>query len=1216
MSCSKDAKKTDAKLKLNLSGITNIGNGIGNGGAILFGKSSSGEHFGKLINSTEENLELANGDWVFYAFMWERTGASNFSETVYCAKAIHQLNGTAVSIGLNLTNATCAGSEFSADNHYIDGLGKVRFANFFMEECDELGQANSFTCQLDNQGSALSYRLVFKSYRKLPGALPAISNEALFSQCVPVVGGTNVFSNGMGVNFPLGKSAMPFVVAAEMFLGSSDCGVTTQEVKGVYTHLFQRGLMSESSPENIMVSSTGQSCSTGPSNKVTCENYLGYWTGSSCVISENILASFLPVAECVGGLTSSSVKHIKQMVRIPKSYLCRDTNYALMGSDVFPGGNGSIRRPYKICSEWQLNQIGEVYSSSAAFANSSFKLMNDLDMNNADFNAPARPSCVGVAGSLYKSHHNLNPFGQITMNGCTVNEATAGTSFIGTFNGNNKTISHGRILVSSAANIGFIRNVGSNAVIKNLNFVNLEVEGDGYVGGIVGQINGSNTIISNVTINGGYIEGNDDFVGGAVGSMASSSTISAVKVKNVEINGTGKIGGLVGLNDGVIEKSMFRGKIRQHNLMDGQVGGLVGEATATSSITRSFSEGQIESSLKWIGGIAGINAGTINHAYSNMFLLSKYGGSGLDSFVGGITGSNQTGAMTNVYFNGKQVHKGPSGGVVTLDGISASGNTPTNCLSTSPLPFSSGCTSSSPALIRAGNTSLSGLTTDWKADVASALPRLKWEFDINSRACVLSENLASISSQVASGRGTFLLPVIVCTPDQLKTLAGTPAGRYVALGEDINIESWTSADLISSFSGILDGRKNSIYGLELLDLPDSGDLGIFKINSGTISNLNFIGNTLSRLSNSGNTGIVTGTNSGYLKKIYMFSNDVQIELNNVGSVAGYNTGTIDSVVIHQGYVIGLEAVGGVVGNNLGQILRVSANVGLDKYDTTYSKFGGIAGFNQAGGLIDQCEYGGKIYFPTPSIASYVYLGGLAGYNAGTIRNSMTTNHASLYFSNTSGVGGITGKNASGATIEKTLVSSKLIYHTSPVPGGADIGQLAGENYGSIDTASTFYLENKAGGFVASVQADYCSVGTMVALTNPSFLMMGSTDADLVENINFSDTSNSLKNLVPFSITANYQISYSEACSASSYFDFYKSYEPSAVGKKTIANFADINQFTNFDIAYESGNPATERNVARLLEYYKARMDGRAPTLTPPIWELEVGKHPRLVQIED
>lgn len=112
ISCSQSTKKTNAKLKLNLSGMTNIANGIGNGGAILFGKSSTGEHFGKIINSSEENLELANGDWVFYAFMWEKTGTSNFSDTVYCAKALQQLNGTAINIGLNLTNANCAGLSF------------------------------------------------------------------------------------------------------------------------------------------------------------------------------------------------------------------------------------------------------------------------------------------------------------------------------------------------------------------------------------------------------------------------------------------------------------------------------------------------------------------------------------------------------------------------------------------------------------------------------------------------------------------------------------------------------------------------------------------------------------------------------------------------------------------------------------------------------------------------------------------------------------------------------------------------------------------------------------------------------------------------------------------------------------------------------------------------------------------------------------------------
>lgn len=1211
MSCAQGTKKTAAKLKLNLAGITNLSNGIGSGGAILFGKSSTGEQFGKLVSATEQDLEIPNGDWNFYAVMWENASTVNLKETVYCGKSAQKLSGTATTVAMSLSNSTCADADFSAGNHYTDGSSKVHFANFFMEECDELGKANSFTCLRDNQGSAVSYRMVFKSYRRPPGAPVILSDEVLYSQCVPVTGGTTIFSNGMGVNFPTSKSAMPFVVSAEMFLGSTDCGATVAETKGVFTQVFQQGLMGDSTPENTLVSSSGLICSTGPSTKAACENYLGFWSGSYCTLSDNIFAAFLPAAECAGSTSTASMKYIKQMVRIPKDYLCRNTSYALVGTDIFPGGNGTILRPYKICSEWQLNQIGEVGYTSAGHESSSFKLMNDLDMNNADFNVLARPSCVGASGSIYKKHHNLNPIGQVTLNGCQSGDIkSTGISFTGTFNGNFKTIAHGRIIVESS-NVGFIRNIGSGGVVKNLNFVNLQVEGTSYVGGITGNMNGSNGIISNVTINGGHIESLGDNVGGVAGAMVSLNTISAVKVRDLSIKGQNKIGGLVGASVGTIEKSMFRGKIRQHTLLDGQIGGLVGEATVGSVINSSFSEGQIESSLKWIGGIAGTNAGTINNAYSNMFLLSRYGN---NAFIGGIAGGNQSGAMTNVYSDGVHSYKG-GGTPYTVDGISPFGSTATNCLSTSPIPVATSCTLKTAALMRQGTTSLSGLT-EWKADAVTALPRLKWEFDINSRACLLSENLASVATQVTSGRGTFLLPVMVCTPDQLKDLPAIPAGKYVVLGEDINIGGWASADLISTFAGNLDGRRNSIYGLTI-SVSGTNNVGIFMNNTGAISNLDIVGNNFTHV-NTGATGILAGVNSGVVKNIFLMGNAVQ-GINYVGSAAGSNSGTMDGIIINQGNVSGTTYVGGVAGSNEGVISHSSANVSVGDVNgsSVYYKIGGIAGFNGTSGIINQAVFGGNMNFFAASSTSPTYIGGIVGYNSGTLDNTMSKNYSQLNVRNSDGIGGLAGYNNTGAFIKKSLSLGKIIYQNAAVPNSANFHQIAGFDAGT--TLDTFYLENNSAGFIGQAIATTCSASEMDLITAaPSYLTFASPLADLLEPSMYTNSGDILKTMIPFTVTStNFVLNYSAGCVDGQSFSFYKSYDVTPfTGKRSIANFADFSNYTNFDMAYEANDPTLSQNIDRLYSYYKSKMYGTPPALTPPVWELEDGEYPRLLQIED
>lgn len=1207
-SCAESTKKTSAKLKLNLSGITNVTSGIGAGGVLLFGKSSTGEQFGKIVNAAEADIELTNGDWSFYAVMWEKTSGFNMSDAAYCGKSSQKLSGTAASVALNLTNVGCADSDFSGGKEYTDA-GKIKFAKFYTEECDDVLEGNGFTCFKDNQGSSLSYRMVFKSYTKAANGAPVVSSEALYSQCMTPNGGTTLFGAGMGVNFPAGNSAMPFIVSMEMFLGDSNCGNGSVNQKGVYTHVFAEGIAGQSTLTSKLVPSTDKMCLSFTSSENICNNYFGSFSNPTCTLSEAVISNFIPVADCPTA-SNMTIKSIKQMVSIPKDFLCRNMSYGLVGTDVFPGGSGSLRRPFKICNEWQLNQIGEQFSTSSNLYSFSYKLMNDLDMNKADFNVAARPSCVGATDSLYKKHHNLNPIGQMTVSGCTSAEKISGYGYTGTFNGNNKTIANGRILIKEGNGVGFFRILGNNAVVKNLNFKNLEVEGETYVGGVVGRFTGTTGSIDNVTMKDSHIESELDLVGAVTSATTSGASITNTIVTNTTVKGRNEVGGMVGLNSGTIQKSSFRGIVKSHEAMMGNIGGIAGRTESTSVINQVFSEGQIQTYLKFVGGIVGANLGTISMSYSNMSLFSFYTSDG--GKMGGIAGTNSGGVITAVYSDGLLKYMGTA--TMTTDGIVPTPiATPSNCISTSN-PTASPCSVQAYAGMRAGATILAGYPTEWKADVNNALPRLTWESLTQSRLCLKTVNQATVTAQVATGRGTLLNPVVICSISQLTSLSSTPANRYIVLGEDLNLSGLSASGIVTSFAGIFDGRGYSLYGMNA-DFTATGAYGIFANNTGKIFNVNVVGNSFAHTVN-GATGILAGVNSGVIKNVNLFGNMLQ-GISYTGQVVGSNSvgGIVDGAIVNQGKVVGTEYVGGVAGENNGSILRSSVNSEISHYGTAYSKIGGITGFNAPTGVLDQTSFSGAMNFPVASTESANWIGGLVGYNSGLIDNSMTKNFTSINVKNASAVGGIAGLNNVGGTIKRTFSTGKLVYSNGVVPNPSNFSQLVGYNSGTIEP-TTHFLKDNAGGFVAVAPVTTCSGGVMYFNSAP-FLEIGSYGADLVRRTNQTNNGDTLSTYYKFAdVGTAYVVTYDGPCTTGESFEFLSSYEPSISGEKSIADFADINTFDGYDIAYESDDPSLARNVDRFIAFHKSRMDGTVSPLTPPVWEFIEDEYPRLLQIND
>ncbi|WP_027340344.1 GLUG motif-containing protein [Halonatronum saccharophilum] len=153
----------------------------------------------------------------------------------------------------------------------------------------------------------------------------------------------------------------------------------------------------------------------------------------------------------------------------------------------------------------------------------------------------------------------------------------------------------------------------------------VDVKGEYRVGGLVGfhflgDIEGSSSR--------GLVEG-DIFVGGLVGRSNGDTTNTYFKGN---VNGTEEVGGLVGGNTGAISKSYAQSDVKGNE----RIGGLAG-SNINSSIEKSYSQGTVKG-INFIGGLVGENFSGVSKArIKNSYSQSNVEG---EEAVGGLVGYN------------------------------------------------------------------------------------------------------------------------------------------------------------------------------------------------------------------------------------------------------------------------------------------------------------------------------------------------------------------------------------------------------------------------------------------------------------------------------------------------------------------------------------------------------------------------------------------------
>lgn len=217
--------------------------------------------------------------------------------------------------------------------------------------------------------------------------------------------------------------------------------------------------------------------------------------------------------------------------------------------------------------------------------------------------------------------------------------------FTGQFDGMGHTISGFDIsgdAPSISGNAGLFTTIGPTGVVRNLGVLNASSTSLFYATGILAGDNQGlivNSYTSGMVTAGSFGEGSG---GGLVGQ--NDGTIER-SYSSAQVGDQTAVGGLVGINNGLILQSYATGSVFVGS--HGIPGGLVGENTATGVINQSYAVGQSSPNFE-SGGLVSNNAGLIEESF--VASPAAFGISPLIAY-GSLAAVNTGTIANNVFWN-------------------------------------------------------------------------------------------------------------------------------------------------------------------------------------------------------------------------------------------------------------------------------------------------------------------------------------------------------------------------------------------------------------------------------------------------------------------------------------------------------------------------------------------------------------------------------------
>lgn len=1044
--------KQSAKVKLQLTSSFAYGGSaatqqVSEGGLMVWGHSTDGYQFSRVLSDTDAiEIDIPNGNWIFSAVAWDSASSTMLdNDAVRCARsAPMKLEGDTAAVPLELKGINCSSVNFHGNASSITANLKVKLCQGTKDIVGATGQCTEDPQEPNRKAGkapALSVRLRLEEFDNFDGK--AVSQGAGLSRCVLMPANRNgEWTTQPDLAFPVGNPSDP----------TSAPFRTTFEF---YQASFDCGVTADAGFSSVTLPH-------GLASGVAGHKYFGSGT-------EQHLYLNVSDAQICSGRTALAP---------------------------FAGGDGSQGHPHLICSVDQLYNVLD-----ATDMNHSYRLMVDINLNPFSKGLSAStPSEWPVAASCWDLGQNWQPIGYDAT--CSI----IATGFRGSFFGGGHTIKGLRMRMD-AQKVGFVGDwnpIINDHSITGLVLENPEIEGDSYVGGLVGIKSGSlYSLIANSEIRGGEViagqTGNVSDLGGFIG-RGTRAQLYNLKTSRVKIEGEGNhIGGIFGYISGSlrIQQLVTRSYVGTPEWASAQyIGGIGGYIGSDNLVAGQFSEWASESIVvgsQYVGGLLGEWASTYNTTNAvHRPLEDVYAAGSVTirgqnaNYLGGLFGVNYNNAvLSNAYFAGSLLNDSRTancGGACSVGWFSGFARNMTRTQAYVMSENASGHFSLLPRIGFGDDTdgpsgtpiwtipevstanifvpgSLTGLTSgDW-VHVSGDKPRLV----IEKHPCSADADGDGISprSSLAIQKtkwGTATKPMMICRKSQFAEITSElGSGKIGVIVGALNLASST-VDVRPSVVGgaYLTGEGGYIHGLRRVESVASFQWSPFDSITGALKNLLIAGIDLKAVSPIATSSSINGlaqTNIGLIENVKLLTgrlvhDDIDARIN--GLVA-LNSGTMRDVSF-EGTLFGHGDIAGLVRINHGTI-EDSEAAGQILLNDGGNNIAGVTFTNSASGKIRRVRVSSKLDSNSYATAAND-VGMVTVTNTGVIQDVHVTAEAywrAHFASNVAQVA--VAHNGTSSSIKRVIVEG-FLYDMQDVTtftsGNMNIVQVLGSaNFGSI-----------------------------------------------------------------------------------------------------------------------------------------------------------------------
>ncbi len=582
-----------------------------------------------------------------------------------------------------------------------------------------------------------------------------------------------------------------------------------------------------------------------------------------------------------------------------------------------------------------------------------------------------------------------------------------------------------------------------------------------YVGGIAGYLSTGATVENCATgteeDKDSYVLG-ENFVGGIVGMNAGGTLNSEGEKKSngATVIGRRFVGGIVGAN-GMLDLSLGKTEsTATHKEIVAFTSSTVLTGWENKGAVMATSQGSDGNTAAYVGGIAGVNAGTIANCKSTVResgLFEELGGNTAD-YVGGIAGCNK-GSLTST--DGSGAVSGAVGGhdyvggiVGYNDGTDGTGGTisgyTTDDVAVTGNNFTGGVVGLNTAAVLFGEEELT-----WQAGSVQGNGYVGGYAGANIIAPEAEVTVkqaggaASVTANAFAG-GLFGYNRIV-TKDQL--------GKFFETSEDMGEEASDNSDM-----------------KRMLDAANSFAEGAFEVPTRIIFGQDIADKT---------AGVDDPTAAMEITRPEAAEGETVTEITAqmfAGGVLGYNAAQTKLTVRDYTGAANVTATGGLLINGDGdETLPLGRKYGAGR---TYSFSGGILGYVTENTTLENCSFTGNV-----TAENATYLGGLAELNEGTINACTASAIGTTAHDYVGGIAGINGYRENGTEAEAAEIQDSA---AETVNGRDVVGGVAAENHGRISGTAG------AASFTGMVNASGSEAGGVAAINHGTIEGVSETGA--------------------------------------------------------------------------------------------------------------------------